>query len=394
MLPLFESSYWTRAWTLQEYPHSSTRILCLNSEYASTPGMHSTAEVLGTDTNTFLYRELFRMNRLEIPSHLRSRVLSINLREIIEMECSEPRDKVFALRELYLHAFGGITVDYNQTVEDVFTEASRCLILASQNLEVLYVSCSCRKLYDVLGRQEGRYDIPSWAIDWTGASEGGLYRSTRGGLREEESWHKFATLSRLHREDDLPATFSDDGLRLKLSGKCFSQVSECVSDRIVWHADSRVRAKVFMSLVRKFLNEATEKQFTPTASLGSAMAKLLQLICLFVHRPKELRKAESQMEIESDVDRICDLMGEGAMTYSHFMRRRMLFVSADGNIGAGNSDIDPGDLICNFKGLKMPFVVREKGAYHELISPAIVIGAMNREMWPENEEEIVPWEIV
>lgn len=391
MLPLSESSYWTRAWTLQEYSHSSTRILCLNSEYASTPGMHSSAEMLGTATNTFLHRQLFLLNRLEEPSHSRSIVLSINLPEVIKMECSEPRDKVFALRELCLHVFGGITVDYNQTVEDIFTEASRCLILDSQNLEVLYTSCSCRKLYDVLGRQEGCYDIPSWAIDWTGASEGGLYRSTRGGLQEEESWHRFATRSGLHQEDDLPATFSDDGLRLKLSGMCFSQVSKCVSDRIVWHPDSTVRAKVFMSLVRKFLNQATEKQFTSRASLGSAMAKLLQLICPLARRPKELRKAEGQMRAEMDVDRICDLIGEGAITYSHFMRRRTLFVSADGNIGAANSEIDPGDLICNFKGLKMPFVVREKGAYHELISPAIVIWAMDGVMWPE---EIVPWEIV
>lgn len=100
------------------------------------------------------------------------------------------------------------------------------------------------------------------------------------------------------------------------------------------------------------------------------------------------------MEVESDVDRICNLVEAVGSTYSFLLRRRRLFVTIDGRLGAGNSDLVPGDLICNFAGLRMPFIVRKKGAYHELITPAIVHGAMHREMWPGDENEIVPWEIV
>lgn len=114
----------------------------------------------------------------------------------------------------------------------------------------------------------------------------------------------------------------------------------------------------------------------------------------FVYSDDESKKAESQMEVANDVDRICDLMSESRGIYWMLMRKRRLFVTIDGNLGAGNSDLLPGDLICNFAGLNMPFIVRDKGAHHELITPAIVVGAMHREMWPEDENEIVPWEIV
>ena len=87
-------------------------------------------------------------------------------------------------------------------------------------------------------------------------------------------------------------------------------------------------------------------------------------------------------------------MAEIGGAYSALMRRRRFLVTTDGMIGFGNSDVVPGDLICNFAGLNMPFIVRGKGAYYELISPAIIVGAMRREMWPKDRSEIVPWEIV
>lgn len=126
--------------------------------------------------------------------------------------------------------------------------------------------------------------------------------------------------------------------------------------------------------------------------LGGAVAKLLRFV--FLDMPDETKGAQGQMEVESDVDRICDLMTESGGAYSILMIRRRMFVTTDGKIGVGNSDLVPGDQICNFAGLNMPFIVRGKGAYHELITPAIVVGAMHREVWPEDKMQIVPWEIV
>lgn len=392
-LPLFSAPYWTRAWTLQEFPHLSTRILCLNSKDCSILGIVPSTEVLDDGLDMYLHHTLLETNRRQDLAAVRPRLLSMNLPTVIALDCSDPRDKVFALRELFLSVLGGIAVDYNRTVEDIFTEATRCLILASQNLEALYTSCSCRRLYNAFSAQKEPYKIPSWAIDWTGASEGGLYRASEGVFREEMSWYwNSIFVEPPHPGTVLPASFSDDGLLLKLHGKSFSQVSKCVSDRLAYHTDYRGGEKNFASVLRKFLREATEKQVTSESPLGCAVVKLLRFVYSDVS--DEIKKAQSQMEAESDVDRICDLIAESGRIYSILMRRRRLFVTTDGMIGAGNSDLVPGDLICNFAGLNMPFIVRKQGAHHELISPAIVVGAMYREMWPKDENKIVPWEII
>lgn len=160
-LPLFSASYWTRPWTLQEFPHLSTRILCLNSEDCSILGLVPSMQVLEHGMDILLHHILLESNRRQDLAEARPRLLSMNLPNVIALKCSDPRDKVFALRELFLSVFGGIEVDYNRKVEDIFTEATRCLILACQNLEALYTSCSCRKLYSVHGAQEKPYDIPS-----------------------------------------------------------------------------------------------------------------------------------------------------------------------------------------------------------------------------------------
>lgn len=319
------------------------------------------------------------------------------LPEVLKMQCSNPRDKIFALRELFSSVFGGIEVDYNRTVEELFTEATRCLILASGCLEALYTSCACKKLYNASKAQKERCEMPSWAIDWAGASKGSLhhYPEVAGDFREEESWYHYPILSEAPEyATKLPASFSKDGLILRIFGKSFTQVSDCVSDRLAFHQYSTGGGRSFVSTLRRFLKEATQKQLISEARVGSVTAWLLG--SQNTDDLHDLKKVEGQIAVENDVDKICDLMGTVpvASTYSLLLRRRRLFVTTDGRIGFGNRDLVPGDLLCNFSGLYMPFIVREKGAYHELITPAIVHGAMHLEMWPEDENEIVPWEIV
>lgn len=383
---LFSASYWTRAWTLQEYKHLSTRILCLNAEFSSVVALSPATMMLGGKARFWVHNQIFQIDRQYKSIARHPETLTAVLDYIIWLKCSDPRDKVFSLRALFPSVLGGITVDYNRSVEDIFTEATRCLILASHDLYVLYMSCSCRK------SQKGPYRMPSWAIDWTGESKGGLLHTSHEVLSEEISWyhigisHGFYSLGN-HR----PASFSDDGLLLKLFGKSFSQVSTCVSDKLTYHLDPKEAAKNFEGVIYKFFKNATENQVLSQVPLGSAILKLLRSIRYFPS--VKIKQTESQIEVENDVDRICFLMKEGSEMNSQLMRRKRLFFTTDGRLGCGNSDLVPGDLICSFEGSDLPIIVREKGSYHELISPAIVVGATHEEMWPEDENEVVLWEI-
>jgi hypothetical protein len=88
------------------------------------------------------------------------------------------------------------------------------------------------------------------------------------------------------------------------------------------------------------------------------------------------------------------LIVESERGYLILIIRQRLFTITNKRIGTGNNNVILGDPIYNIAGLNMLFIVCEKGAYYELISPTLVIRAMHREMWPEDENEIVPWEII
>lgn len=389
MLPqLISASYWTRAWTLQEFAHLSARILCLNAEFSSVVALSPDTSMLGERARLWAHHQLFEIDRLYKSFARDPGTLTILLDYIIWLKCSDPRDKVFSLRALFPSVLGGITVDYNRSVEDIFTDATRCLVLASQDLFILYISCSCRK------SQKEPYNMPSWVIDWTSESKGGLLHTSHKTLPEEINWKDVRCHSHLY---DLgihrPASFSDDGLLLKLFGKSFSQVSTCVSDKLTYHPKKgpKKAAKNFEGVIYKFLKDATENQVPSQAPLGSAILKLLRSIRY--DSSVEIGQTESQIEVENDVDRICFLMKEGSEINSEFMRRKRLFFTTEGRLGFGNSDLMPGDLICSFEGLRLPIIVREKVLYHELISPAVVVGATDQEMCPEDKNEFVLWEI-
>ncbi|KAK1847261.1 heterokaryon incompatibility protein [Colletotrichum chrysophilum] len=272
--------YWTRAWTLQEFPHTTSQILCLNSRTLPIHGIGLAHVHFEATSNIHIHHRLFEWARREdICGSERPRLLSMFLPDVLEMECSNPQDRVYALRDLFPSVFGSIKVDYSRSVEDVFIEATRCLILSSQNLEALYTSCICDKWYRNGGPFKQLYNVPSWAIDWTARSDG-LYRASDGLFREDESWLPVSLNVGFTEYLSLPASFSDDGLRLKLWGKEFSQISSCVSEKLTFHADPRAGGRHFIRVVAKLFSDAAGTTFAITDSLGHAMAQILRTIYL------------------------------------------------------------------------------------------------------------------
>ncbi|KAK6210564.1 hypothetical protein LQW54_006047 [Pestalotiopsis sp. IQ-011] len=303
------------------------------------------------------------------------KLLRLTMPDFLEKKTAEPRDKVFALRNLWSAAFGAIEVYYDRSVEGLFTEATRCLIVATQKLEPLYTACSCKKAYD----------IPSWAVDWAPAPDITMERATR--------WITEARERSPVSNYTLKASFSDDGLVLKLFGKDCGRISTCVSESIDFHHWLiRHEPGDVANMVRKFLTAAGSAQFASKVNLGAGMAEILRLKTLYAPDSDETLR---RMEAESEAGRICDLMEEYITAHpSTLMRRERLFLTAEGRIGTGNPNLESGDLICSFAGLALPFIVRRKGPYHELVSPAIVDGVTNCDAPGESQDEDVPWEIV
>ncbi|KAF3025093.1 hypothetical protein E8E14_014564 [Neopestalotiopsis sp. 37M] len=174
LLPMFDSPYWSRGWTLQEFVHLSPKILCLSGEtYPLRGGLEHLTKSFDSG-DMWMHVQSLEWSQWEEYGAERPRLLSISLPQFLLKETADPRDKVFALRALFPDIIGDITVDYDRAVEDIFTEATIRLLGASRSLETLYTACVFKK----------SYKIPSWAVDWAYESE--LHQISDGAFREEE----------------------------------------------------------------------------------------------------------------------------------------------------------------------------------------------------------------
>jgi hypothetical protein len=75
-------------------------------------------------------------------------------------KATEPRDHVFALKDLYSEILGRIPIDYSMDISALFCKAAAALIGGSATLsEILhYAICA------VVAKEQ---DLPSWVPDWT-----------------------------------------------------------------------------------------------------------------------------------------------------------------------------------------------------------------------------------
>jgi hypothetical protein len=55
------------------------------------------------------------------------------LRVALTVHATDPRDIVFALRSIFPDTLGRVAVDYNTTIEDIYIEAAKCVILHERN---------------------------------------------------------------------------------------------------------------------------------------------------------------------------------------------------------------------------------------------------------------------
>jgi hypothetical protein len=69
--------------------------------------------------------------------------------------------------------------------------------------------------------------------------------------------------------------------------------------------------------------------------------------------------------------------------------KRKIFVTSKGHFGAGPISMEIGDQVALLSGLTMPLILREAAPHYEVVGEAYVHGAMQGELWPENESHLL-----
>ena len=264
--------------------------------------------------------------------------------------CTDPRDKIFAM--LGLAPAVVLQPEYSSSAEDVYLQTTQSLILALGNLDIL----CC------VSHPKRTATLPSWVPDWQ-AQVAVKRKLSKPPVRETDP-------------PRLQVRYPDNDRTLTVSGWCIGSIATV--------------ADVFAPNKSGFdtgWNEFVEGMIHPNARSykeiywrtllagerlpGTAYDEELQSAYeawrnLINRRPgrdyKPLTNAVDENEKGTEFER--------AMTETCVGRR--LFTTAEHSLGLEPSEARVGDVVCFLGNASIPFVLRPKDSYFELVGESYV----------------------
>ncbi|EME81972.1 uncharacterized protein MYCFIDRAFT_211507 [Pseudocercospora fijiensis CIRAD86] len=120
--------------------------------------------------------------------------------------------------------------------------------------------------------------------------------------------------------------------------------------------------------------------FTPADRLA-ALSTIVDFFKADLSLPSDVQSSELGGDCTEDIN----WRGRPELLWMYLseeLETLRLFVSADGRLGLGHYDVEPGDRIVLFAGGNMPFLVRSVGGSNKIVSVCYLHGAMHGEVWP------------
>jgi hypothetical protein len=435
-IPIFDSPWYGRIWTVQEVAFSRTCVvLCGSSSMpwdlfvnaAAFLNLPQLGKLRLTSGSINAFGTIFLRDMLL--KHLQKRLDSTEIRqpenvtrrlnELVFLRSSDPKDKIFGLYSIATAL--GLTMpvpDYSKPVEIVYEEATLAFILNTRSIGVLEYACSNQR----------RLGLPTWVPDW-------------GDWREFVSCHKLEAKSGSLFPSDLIAKQG----RLRLAGKAVDVVQHRASTDFakpdysvhpILHQIQFIRGvKEWSFIIGKFLSyptgEPVPMAFVRTLFYGSgsdvwgsvesrlsqlsiwlktlsypgythpALVRAAKLALHLVASDDDLRRPHWTPEMIIDctialaLTRPREFFDSEAWDIEVLHRSlhvgsqdKAFFTTRSGYMGTGFHTLQPGDLIVLCAGATMPLIIREQGDYFRFIGPGYVHGLMNAEAWPKDETKL------
>lgn len=373
-------------------------VLCQDSTYCPTLGLwdalrhhaplHTEQYGLQLHINLARARKANPKNRPESAEY----ALKI-IRHLLPVGASDPRDKVYAFRGLLPNTLNAVAVDYTRPVAAVFAIATRTYIEAHSDLDILY---------EAMRNPTKLNELPSWALDWAVEDvddlmmlPGFMIESARASGRSKPHFQFFG-----------------DSTILRLKGKKIGEVGRhagkfCPAERFT-AAEQSNRGKrldvnlneVLHTLSEFILDEDTDRVICSTAQ--DKYRAFRRLLLAYAKGEPTLSFALN-MFFDPNADAAQSLQRAGSpeasargipMHMTGALSGGMLFLTTEGRFALGFCALQPGDFICAFAGLRMPFIVRFEESRFTLVGYAYVDGVMDGEVWSHNGDDLTRWEIV
>ncbi|KAK1470769.1 HET domain-containing protein [Colletotrichum cuscutae] len=431
--------YWLRVWTLQEATYSNTFILCLDGggealstilqnwgdAHKSHPDPNQLAInmrrkiITDVSTTTITTADVAvnaadadeQREAAEIAAR-RGKLDVYQLRMLLYLQSTEPRDKIYALRSIFPETFGKVAVDYTDPVGKVYREATRQHILGQDSLTHLLLldggDTSIPPSPSTSTSATSTHvtpvpDLPSWALNWNNQVTDGRILLDAPSFSSRSSKPSYR--------------FSPDAHTLYLKGRSVARVGDRISPKlplfdlsfvladkkeefVAWVGDARRVSQAFLAdiLSPPPTDASKETQENALQTFRSIQALLVRILranprtqpdaayLTAVSTPSALAEAVASQTPPAwlKIGNITAAMGSGCM-----------FLTTHNHFGFCVSEPQPGDEICVFSGLDVPFLVRSRGSGgYVVVGYAVVDGVMDGEAWPDDEGELAEWALV
>jgi hypothetical protein len=314
------------------------------------------------------YQELGGYNREEV----------FDLKVFIDSRdksATDLRDKVYALRGLLNSIIAeGIIVDYNNSVERVYTDLARHLLTAQPGLRVLSAVVLQHRKFSAL-------NLPSWVPDWSQRQWGGgilqkYYRFAPTKLFKAGGTGKCCRIIEL-----------EDSETICLEGHRLDTVKRVISvkeQRNITESKIREMAKeTTLQETYPFTGESLWKVFfhTLTADRSALSSRVSE-----DYRSKYFSAFRNWNPDLPPNERLENLptaaWAEISRTLGAIIEDKAMLVTERGYLGLGQEGSQVGDVICILAGGETPFMLRQSPAHEGLfqfLGECYVHGVMDGE---------------
>lgn len=305
--------------------------------------------------------------------------------DVLDGLCSKKatmaRDKIFAMRAMFPNSLGALTVDYSLPDSDIYTDAARRILLATNSVEFLRYAC-----------QADRDDtFPTWVPSWTAPVN----------FPPDLVNHAPAMVAKHPIVSDSPKGI------LGLKGRRVDVATAAVSERFpsfgilsfTWIRSINVNHLCKASEILESWVEAA-KTAKAIATEEPLIRQLLAFVCHMRNADPAYSKYARFLQVwyqrdfgirprvglwEGLMIRNIQNARDFAYDFLELISDRSLFVTESGRIGLSTLVVREGDEIALFAGEKLPYLIRKSPSQpgrYTLVAPCWLSDAVNGEEWP------------
>ena len=326
-------------------------------------------------------RQLFATSQKECPKIDQikdtSSTLLCHLWTFKNRDCSDPRDRIYALKSMALDLKELIVPDYSEGPGIVYAKATRLVIEHHKKLDIIGM---CLTPED---SDPGSPERPSWTPDFASMAAQRPFTSLTMFLSGHDPYYSAST--KVSEAVPLP---SDDPSELRLQGHSVGSVIALGFEGAKNWQDMVIRSSKLAG------------HFSPANSDHDIDRTEVFWRTLITDRTSNNQPARADVEgrqFEFWWNTLTGTAPRGPIYFHDYNQAfllhwcsRSFFTTDSGHIGLGPAAAKVGDHVGLLAGSQVPFILRSTGQKFQVVGEAYVHGIMDGKYWEKLENESTP----